>query len=283
MSSTALFIAACNYDLGWLGAVNATSPLEVHVAGCDSPGVWAAGCHDEAYHYLHFIVTRYDDLPERTLFVHGHRHTSHYPCPLDRTIPLLLGHTAYLASAQFGGLYCQANAQSAALGWCRDKHSDPSECTETQLWDRMYANTGVAQPRAPEDYFSPCCGTFFATREAVRQRPRHVYKQILHNMKHNFHDEFRDKRTCGRILESSWHVLFLPPNTTYQPPPYCNSDYPTNRLGPSPLELCSNEYVAEQVIGYGAFYGVALLPMLVAVCVLARARSERSPGVASLA
>ena len=264
---TALFVAACHHDVNWLTNLNPSNPFEVYVAGCESNEIEAQGCRDEAHQYLSFIVEHYHNLPDRILFVHGHKRSSHYMWPVDRMIMLLLNQTKYLANVQFGGLYCASNVEPAAPGWCKGQHITPSECTETRLWERMYANTGVEQPRMEKDYFYPCCGTFFATRGAILRRPKHVYHQILHNMKTNFEKEYREKRVCGRVLESSWHTLFLPSNTSYIPPPYCMPDDPQNSRGRCPLNPCPYDHTTTRVIEYASYTAMALTSFLATVVV----------------
>lgn len=62
---------------------------------------------------------------------------------------------------------------------------------------------------------------------------------------------------CGRVLESAWATLFVPPARNYTPPPHCTPD------GGCPGGLCAFELKAERrasrhVLTY-AVGGVALL------------------------
>ena len=260
---TAIFIAACHTNVDWLTNVYPSSPLEVYVGGCESQEMEAVGCRDEAHQYLRFIVDRYDDLPSRILFVHGHQLSSHYDWPLDQMIELLFNHTEYMNSVPFGGLYCRTGAHPAAPGWCVSSGIRPEECTEARLWERMYQHTGIKQP-AVNDYLFPCCGTFFVTRQAIQTRGRHVYERILHNMDVNFDRVHRDTRVCGRILESSWHKLFLAPGTGYTPPPYCDVHQPFETRGKCPLQPCPSDFQTKQARQIAGWVAIGAMPVVLA-------------------
>lgn len=74
---------AFNYDLDWLDKTNLPITL-VRMNGCNEirlPAKFsvidAINKGREAAAYLRFIINRYDSLPDRVVFIHGHENASH--------------------------------------------------------------------------------------------------------------------------------------------------------------------------------------------------------------
>lgn len=261
--SVSLFIFACKHDVNWLKALLPHELPAVHVAGC--PSDESDGCYDEAVGYLQFIVRNYDALPKRLLFLHGHETSFHYDLPVPRAVERLVT-TPYFSESSFGGVYCQTNAGMATEWYTRSRHVDPSV-----LWNHVFAGTGIA---LPSHWSYPCCGTFFVNRTAIHQHSRHVYETILSNLRQRMPEGLR-KGVCGRVLESAWATLFLPPRTNYSEPPYCATERccvgSPERCprGPCPGSRQQEAHTSRALLGY------VLLASFALYCIACLAHSRR--------
>ena len=233
-SATHIHVSACNHDINWLQKLS--PDVTITISGCLSE------CHDESYGYLDFIVKHYDDLASHIIFVHGHETASHYDEPVQTAINRLLT-TTYMRSVPFGGLFCRTNTVFAASAWMA-YHKDIPDRAPTELWEMAFSNTGV---RMPPRWFYPCCGTFFVSRDAVRRHSKRTYEQLLSNLKQKVPEALRHG-VCGRILESGWASLFLPPRTNYTPPPHCTAN------GGCPGGVCERERQHDRRATFHAFY-----------------------------
>ena len=81
----------------------------------------------------------------------------------------------------------------------------------------------------------------------IRRHSKRTYEQLLSNLKQKVPEALRHG-VCGRILESGWASLFLPPRTNYTPPPHCTAN------GGCPGGLCERERQHDRRATFHAFY-----------------------------
>lgn len=150
----------------------------------------------EATAYLHYIIARYDSLPERVAFIHGHDSAWHQNS--DRPF-----------------MHMIRDAQVDKFGYVPLNNNWRCVITETQFksfekkWSEMF------NMKLPANFIVDSCGQFVVRRERILKRSREQYIELLSHIECDEH---------AIVLEHSWHYIFgekisLEPRKDYFEPP----------------------------------------------------------------
>lgn len=150
----------------------------------------------EASAYLHYIIARYDTLPERVAFIHGHENAWHQNS--DRPFLDMIRH-----------------AQVDKFGYVPLNNHWRCVNTEGQFknfdakWNEMF------NMKLPEAFIVDSCGQFVVRRERILRNTREQYIELLSHL---------DRDEYAIILEHSWHYIFgekisMEPRKDYFEPP----------------------------------------------------------------
>ena len=229
--SIALVVAAYKESLGFLQAVIPSIPKLVYrmkhpeVAGLNMSRVQASdsqlalytsadnrlnhtrqhesrGHCSEASSYLLFIIQYYHQLPEYTIFIHGHRRSWHVRDIIQMTNNL--NWTYILAHSQANAVpfYFSLNTLSVY------EFDERMWTITAAYWRQIFQ--GQLQPhtkRPPFPYVFHCCAQFMVHRSAVLARPlsywQHLYSWCRYTTVKPFY--------AGRIFEWMWPLLMAQP------------------------------------------------------------------------
>lgn len=150
----------------------------------------------EATAYLHYIIARYDSLPERVAFIHGHEKAWHQNS--DRPFLDMI-----------------RDAQVDKFGYVPLNNNWRCVVTETQLktfekkWNEMF------NMKLPECFIVDSCAQFVVRRERILNRTRSQYIELLSQIECDPH---------AIIIEHTWHYILgekisLEPRKDYFEPP----------------------------------------------------------------
>ena len=168
----------------------------------------------EANAYLSFIIENYNELPDISVFIHGHRrgyptawHTDALDYDIVNTLHAL--NVTYVQQEGYANLRCNLNPgcskviepykQASAFGpLTRD---DTAEVVWLEVWKDLFVDIS---DEAPLQIGSPCCAQFAASRDSILRRPHHDYvKYHRWLMSTPLSDEI-----SGRVMEYAWHMMF---------------------------------------------------------------------------
>jgi len=150
----------------------------------------------EASAYLHYIISRYDTLPDKVAFIHGHENAWHQNS--DRPFMDMIRDAQV---DKFG--YVPLNNH-----WRCVNTVSQFKSFETK-WNEMF------NMKLPDIFIVDSCGQFVATRERILRNTREQYIELLSHIER---DEY------AIILEHSWHYILgekisLEPRKDYFDPP----------------------------------------------------------------
>lgn len=168
----------------------------------------------EASAYLHYIIARYDTLPDKVAFIHGHESAWHQNS--DRSFMDMI-----------------RNAQVDKFGYVPLNNHWRCVNTETQFktfeakWNEMF------NMKLPDTFIVDSCGQFVVTRERILRNTREQYIELLSHI---------DRDEYAIILEHSWHYILgekisLEPRKDYFDPPLKEILYFCASLPASSAEL----------------------------------------------
>jgi hypothetical protein len=127
----------------------------------------------EASVYLRFIVDHYDNLPDATLFLHGHGDSWH-----TRYLPTIVRHL------DWGRDFSVVSYQPGEEALINAAEGEPGTSLHDEWadiaahWGELWAEaTGLAEP--PGDIRFHCCAQFLLSRDAIRRHPRAWYQKAL--------------------------------------------------------------------------------------------------------
>lgn len=163
--------------------------------------------------YLTYIIDNYDQLPQYSVFTHGHVQSWHQIEPLWAKLRAL--NLTALQEEDFVSLRC-----GIQMGCERQPFLDtenPNWSGEARVAD--YWNIIVPQQKAPRFLNYRCCAQFAVTRKAIRRRSLEDWKRIrapLLDDESILYDQWSDEITngwgkdwmMGSFYEKFWHVLF---------------------------------------------------------------------------
>jgi hypothetical protein len=177
----------------------------------------------EAMVYLSFIIDHYDNLPERTVFVHGHEKSWHQH---DDIIPLLKGlKFDALEKEGYVSLRCDwypscpaeiKPIQKNALVWGPGVHRQDAEEGIIEVWPKFFPNEPI-----PETIASQCCAQFVVTKPTIRKRKKDEYMR----MRQWLLDTPLIDDISGRVLEKLWAYIMTRDAVHCPQPNECSCKY----------------------------------------------------------
>jgi hypothetical protein len=204
-----LLLLICHYDddLGW----TKSQPFDFVIYEKKSPqGKHAVHFNkgNEVSAYIKFIVDYYDSLPERVLFLHGHRVSRH-----QRDILTILMHFASNVSftplptanrsAERPRLYTLGDYHSINhFVWhcCRSGYLPYIRLQEQWHWLGRWLGD------LPDSLLGFCCSQFVVTRAAIHRQPKEFYVEVLHQIQTLSGEDASFE--FGAFFEYIWHYIF---------------------------------------------------------------------------
>ncbi|KAF2083794.1 hypothetical protein K490DRAFT_10895, partial [Saccharata proteae CBS 121410] len=158
----------------------------------------------EAMVYLTFIIDHWDDLPPRTIFVHGHRKSWH-----QDDILKLVNHLQFPALESEGYISlrcdwypsCPIEIRPLAHdtpAWGPGENRHETEYAIAEAWESLFPGTEI-----PETIAAPCCAQFAVTRDAIRRHGLSDYER----MRNWLLDTTLDDNISGRVFEKLWAFI----------------------------------------------------------------------------
>eukprot|EP00742_Colponemidia_sp_Colp-10_P008880 GILJ01009645.1.p1 GENE.GILJ01009645.1~~GILJ01009645.1.p1 ORF type:complete len:240 (+),score=22.38 GILJ01009645.1:73-720(+) len=148
---------------------------------------------NEGHTYLRFIIDHYENLPEKVVFLHGHRTSWHTELDMDRFLSRLKWNDIRFY-ANFDTTYFQN------IGLDSQTEELPFVCT---MWQQagLQEYIGVCPPFIKTE----CCAQFLVSKERILLRPKRFYQRLLDWLinQTEFSNFF-----AGMILEWCWGVIF---------------------------------------------------------------------------
>ncbi|KAL1971170.1 hypothetical protein VTN77DRAFT_122 [Rasamsonia byssochlamydoides] len=220
-----VFAATHDSDMSWVSEY--LSDWRANIYRVDDS--WAAltvpqNKGHEAMAYLTFMIDRYWNLPEVTIFMHDKRYQWHNDNPLyDGVISIEDLQLDFVKSAGYVNLRCAwmwgCPTELEPARYLRERPDDPMHPTAMEFPDRFMELFPSVE--VPEKVGIPCCSQFALSREKILERPREDYvryRQWLLNTT-------LPDGTSGRIMEYSWHrfveVIFGKPSQHCLDPRIC--------------------------------------------------------------
>ncbi|KAH8704088.1 hypothetical protein BGW36DRAFT_288548 [Talaromyces proteolyticus] len=161
----------------------------------------------EAMVYLTYIIDRYDNLPNNTVFLHADRFQWHNDNPDYDGVPLLRDlQFAYLQEEGYVNLRCVwVLGCPAAIHPFNDEaiSDEHNEQATGEIFRQVFEELLPGHP-VPTEVGVSCCSQFAATREAIQQRPKDDYIRFREWL---LNTPFQDGLS-GRFFEYSWHIIF---------------------------------------------------------------------------
>ena len=166
----------------------------------------------EAMVYLTFIITHWDNLPPRVVFVHGHRTSWHQEgdmLPLIRSLRLsALDAAGYVPLRCDWYPSCPAEIRPIthdAVQWGPGVHREDAENGIAEAWHILFPGVEL-----PQTIASQCCAQFAVTRNAIQRREKADYERIRDWI---LNTTLIDD-VSGRVLEKLWAYIMT--NDTIQ-------------------------------------------------------------------
>ena len=175
--------------------------------------MWVCRCLDKLTTRRH-IINEYDNLAERTIFIHAERYQWHNDDPrYDGKNNLRNLRLDFLDEQGYLNLRChwfQGCPSSMNLG-ISNLTTPPSlnpfhENPDAEL-EELYAATWqyiFPDTRIPDYVGASCCSQFAVTRETIRANRKEQYIKIRKWLL----DTHMEDYMSGRVLEYTWHILF---------------------------------------------------------------------------
>jgi len=178
-------IARYNEDIEW--ANNLKYPYTI-ISKEGIPQDTGINKGNEASSYLQFIIDNYNNLPNYTAFVHGHRTSHHIKGNTDDVINNLVFDKDYFNFADapvyrlsdFPNSYYFFKDSVSELNNILNKNIDP---------DKIIYKTS---------------GTFYVKRESILKHSKQVYERLLEFLYNHKLNSFH----TGRIFEYIYHIMF---------------------------------------------------------------------------
>jgi len=156
--------------------------------------------------YLSFIIANYDTLPDRAIFLHGHRRSWHQEADIEKLVTHLrieaLDNSSYVPMRCDWYPSCPAEIRPVdhdAVVWGPGVHREDAEWAIEEAWIDLFG----PDIKIPKTIASPCCAQFAVTREAIRSRSKATYESMRDwLLKTDLIDD-----VSGRVLEKLWAYI----------------------------------------------------------------------------
>ena len=156
----------------------------------------------EAVPYLRFIIDHYDNPPaKRLIFIHGHRKSWHYTTDILTTIHNLL-RTREFYEMEFGSV--NHFFFQSVVPW-------RNEPELRDLFFYVFQGTPIMKFYNVDYLWFPCCASFFVKSSNIKIRTKQFYQDLIYRIRssHIENPTNFSQFNCGRILEYTWHIIFL--------------------------------------------------------------------------
>lgn len=154
----------------------------------------------ETWAYLNYIVNNYNNLSERTAFIHGHENAWHYKNPLSILDAILVAKTN-----KYG--YISLNIKHhPGFDYSPDRNYRYQRTAPlmTKYWQEyFYPYLG----EIPKKFSHDCCGQFVVTKDRILKHPKEAYEKWF-NLFEVLKDKEKDETSYGYIFEFIWHIIF---------------------------------------------------------------------------
>jgi Protein of unknown function (DUF3431) len=141
---------------------------------------------NEVPHYLSYIIDNYDNLPEKTLFLHGHWNSYHQEFPSADIINKINWDAADYFSINRRDYY--------------------QEDLEQEFFNWVIENWNVFEKYIPKPekliYYS--CAQFVVAKHLILQNPKEFYIHIRNWIETTNISDY----ISSRVLEYTWHYIF---------------------------------------------------------------------------
>jgi hypothetical protein len=169
----------------------------------------------DAGHYLNYIINNYDNLSERTAFIHGHENAWHYKNPLNILDAILVARTDKYGFISLNIKHHPGYDYSEDRNYNRIKDRRKIMILMEKYWpDYFQEYLGDI----PEKFSHDCCPQFVVTKERVLKHPKKAYQKWfdLYNVwqeKENDTEWSKDNTHSlyALLFEFIWHIIFGEP------------------------------------------------------------------------
>lgn len=192
LSNDKLVILTCHYNenLFWLNNINYPFIIASKKVA-DKTLYIPFNKGNEASCYLKYIIKYYDNLPEFTLFIHGHYMDWHQLKPLDSIINNLKFDKEYL------------NINNIGIDDRKQCKTDPKFNDFKRVWKDIFQDE---LSEINDEFFDKCCAQFLVHRNRIRLRSKQFYINILDYIIK--YDKDGHDGVVGYSLEYIWHYIF---------------------------------------------------------------------------
>lgn len=209
-----------NEDLGWLAQKNY---MFKSIVLCDKKGAKdipnqvknkfdCISCPlmenkgSEGLAYLTYIIKNYDNLSERTAFIHGHETAWHYKNPLSIWDAILVARTD-----KYG--YISLNIKHhPGFDYSQDRNYEyPRTMQLIENYWKEYFFPYLGE--IPKKFSHDCCAQFIVRKDRILKHPKEAYEKWA-SLYEVFEKEmnanaYKDKHSpVNYILEFIWHIIF---------------------------------------------------------------------------
>lgn len=210
----AIVVASLADDTVWL-LQNVADACIIPYAHVDKPtraNAWESVPNRgrEASVYLRFIVDHYDNLPDATVFLHGHFSPSWH----STNIAEILRHLDWSQP------YANLNFNPEYSVWTTLEDEEGTGLRKLYLdvaaaWPEIFAEV-TGQPAAPWPSLSThCCAQFLLSRESILRHPREWYVRAL-DWLHAGDARYKgDVANAAIVFEMAWEWIFRPGMANY--------------------------------------------------------------------
>ena len=195
LSNEKLIILTSHYneDLFWLNYIN--YPFIISSKNVKEKNLYTPiNKGNECSAYLTYIIKYYHNLPEYTLFLHGHYEDWHQTTNLINIINNLTFESKYKNINNFG-------IDDRCI-----ESNDIIKYIKNNIWNELFLNELGPMP---DKFYDKCCAQFLVHRDRIHLRSITFYKNILNYiynkdvlMKDGYHGNM------SYIMEYIWHYIF---------------------------------------------------------------------------
>lgn len=160
----------------------------------------------EGLAYFNYIINNYDNLSERTAFIHGHETAWHYKNPLSIWDAILVARTD-----KYG--YISLNIKHhPGFDYSKDRNYEyPRTMALVENYWEEYFKPYLGE--IPKKFSHDCCAQFIVRKDRILRHPKEAYQKWA-SLYDVFEKEmnakaYQDKHSpVNYILEFIWHIIF---------------------------------------------------------------------------